>query len=78
VEEGKSRVPLSTTSQTWWQTTRMWPSAPKAIPSWIPQAQIGYQGIHTSKKGLWVQVQHHCLCPQAFCANSNHSAFIHS
>jgi hypothetical protein len=27
---------------------------PKAISSWIPQAQRGYQGIHTSKKGFWV------------------------
>jgi hypothetical protein len=25
-------------------TTRMWPNAPKTIPSWIPQAQRGNQG----------------------------------
>jgi hypothetical protein len=60
------------------QAIRMRPSAPKSIPSWIPQAQIGYQGIYTSKKGFWVQVQHNCLCTQAFCANNNYSSFFHS
>jgi hypothetical protein len=38
----------------------------------------GYQGIHARKKGFWVQVQHNCLCTQAFCANNSHSSFFHS
>jgi hypothetical protein len=55
----------------------MQPSTPKAIPSWIYQAQRGYQGILASKKGLWVSVQLNCLCTQTFCANNNNSSLFY-
>jgi hypothetical protein len=42
------------------------------------QAQGGYEAIHASNKGFCVQVQHNCLCTQAFCANNSHSSFFHS
>jgi hypothetical protein len=48
------------------QAVRMWPSAPKTISSWISQAQRGHQGIHRSKKDLWVQVQTTFCAPKPF------------
>jgi hypothetical protein len=40
---------------------RMWPSASKAISSWIPQAQRGNKRKPASKKGLWISMQSNYL-----------------
>jgi hypothetical protein len=57
-------------------TTRMWPSASKAIPSRIPQAQRVNQGKPASQKSLWVLMQSNCLY-LALCTNINSSSFFH-
>jgi hypothetical protein len=57
-------------------TARMWPSASKVIPSWIPQAQRGNQGKHASQKSLWVSMQPNCLY-LALCTNINSSSLFY-
>jgi hypothetical protein len=54
-------------------TARMWPSTPKAISSWIPQAQKGNKRKPTSQKGLWISMQSNYL-PLVPCSNFNSSS----
>jgi hypothetical protein len=51
----------------------MRPSAPKAISSWIPQAQRGNKRKPAGHKGLWISMQSNYLS-LVLCTNINSSS----